>query len=266
VLKKWFDVNQDYPYPDENTTNVLAKEANISSKQVRKWFANKRVRSNKCVKQNSRSKKSQHNEDYNDNASDIDTKHDAQSKNTSTPVTSTSINIPKYESTPNNLTSMVNIAYWQQQQQQQQHQIVANTAFYNPMVLMYLNNQNHALALQAALVQQQYQQQLKTNMREFEMTNSSLAKQSKCVRLTHNNTKDTSSQLFKNEDYSIDLANSLNDSLPNSYCSSVKTDYSSRRSSNASIATDISSLSSLESFAAAARRKVNFGDISDLIN
>lgn len=57
ILNKWFYENQSYPYPDENMTNVLAKEAKISAKQVRKWFANKRVRSNKCYKQTFRIKK-----------------------------------------------------------------------------------------------------------------------------------------------------------------------------------------------------------------
>lgn len=57
ILNKWFYENQSYPYPDENMTNILAKEANISAKQVRKWFANKRVRSNKCYKQTFRIKK-----------------------------------------------------------------------------------------------------------------------------------------------------------------------------------------------------------------
>lgn len=57
TLTRWFDENQNYPYPDENMTNALAKEANISAKQVRKWFANKRVRSHKCYKQTYRSKK-----------------------------------------------------------------------------------------------------------------------------------------------------------------------------------------------------------------
>lgn len=57
ILNRWFFENQDYPYPDEHMTNVLAKEANISAKQVRKWFANKRVRSNKCYKQSLRLKK-----------------------------------------------------------------------------------------------------------------------------------------------------------------------------------------------------------------
>ena len=57
ILNKWFYENQNYPYPDENMTNILAKDANISAKQVRKWFANKRVRSNKCYKQTFRVKK-----------------------------------------------------------------------------------------------------------------------------------------------------------------------------------------------------------------
>ena len=57
ILNKWFYENQSYPYPDEGMTNVLAKEANISAKQVRKWFANKRVRSNKCYKQTFRVRK-----------------------------------------------------------------------------------------------------------------------------------------------------------------------------------------------------------------
>lgn len=57
ILNKWFEENQDYPYPDDNMTNALAKEANISAKQVRKWFANKRVRSNKCSKQVTRRRK-----------------------------------------------------------------------------------------------------------------------------------------------------------------------------------------------------------------
>lgn len=57
ILSKWFIDNQDYPYPDETTTNCLATEANISAKQVRKWFANKRVRSNKIIRQKSKSKR-----------------------------------------------------------------------------------------------------------------------------------------------------------------------------------------------------------------
>lgn len=58
VLNRWFEDNQDYPYPDETTTRDLARTANISTKQVRKWFANKRVRSNKCMKQSYKKKRS----------------------------------------------------------------------------------------------------------------------------------------------------------------------------------------------------------------
>jgi hypothetical protein len=54
VLSRWFQENESYPYPDEATTRQLALESNISAKQVRKWFANKRVRSNKCMKQSYR--------------------------------------------------------------------------------------------------------------------------------------------------------------------------------------------------------------------
>ena len=56
VLNRWFIENQSYPYPNELTTQNLAQQTNMSSKQVRKWFANKRVRSNKCMKQSYRNK------------------------------------------------------------------------------------------------------------------------------------------------------------------------------------------------------------------
>lgn len=56
ILNRWFNENLNFPYPDETMTNLLAKEASISPKQVRKWFANKRVRSNKCYKQTFRKK------------------------------------------------------------------------------------------------------------------------------------------------------------------------------------------------------------------
>jgi hypothetical protein len=49
--------NKEYPYPDETTTNQLAKEADISAKQVKKWFANKRVRSQLCCKPVQRNRK-----------------------------------------------------------------------------------------------------------------------------------------------------------------------------------------------------------------
>jgi len=49
--------NKEYPYPDEATTNQLAQEADISAKQVKKWFANKRVRSQLCCKPVQRNRK-----------------------------------------------------------------------------------------------------------------------------------------------------------------------------------------------------------------
>jgi len=57
LLNKWFMENKEYPYPDETTTNQLAKEADISAKQVKKWFANKRVRSQLCCKPIQRNRK-----------------------------------------------------------------------------------------------------------------------------------------------------------------------------------------------------------------
>lgn len=57
MLNHWFQENRDYPYPDENTTDYLAKQADISAKQVKKWFANKRVRSQMCCKSMNRNKR-----------------------------------------------------------------------------------------------------------------------------------------------------------------------------------------------------------------
>ena len=56
LLNQWFQENRDYPYPDECTTDFLAKQAEISAKQVKKWFANKRVRSQMCCKPMNRNK------------------------------------------------------------------------------------------------------------------------------------------------------------------------------------------------------------------
>ncbi len=57
ILNHWFQENRDYPYPDEATTDFLAKQAEISAKQVKKWFANKRVRSQMCCKPMNRNKR-----------------------------------------------------------------------------------------------------------------------------------------------------------------------------------------------------------------
>ena len=60
LLSQWFQENRDYPYPDEMTTDYLAKQAEISGKQVKKWFANKRVRSQLCCKPMNRNKRVSH--------------------------------------------------------------------------------------------------------------------------------------------------------------------------------------------------------------
>ena len=50
ILNNWFENNKRYPYPNEAIAESLAKLAGISVKQVKKWFANKRVRSQMCCK------------------------------------------------------------------------------------------------------------------------------------------------------------------------------------------------------------------------
>jgi hypothetical protein len=80
ILNQWLIDNKNYPYPDESTTDYLAQQAGnnknyslfsflqnfhnflilnkeISSKQVKKWFANKRVRSQLCCKTIHRNKR-----------------------------------------------------------------------------------------------------------------------------------------------------------------------------------------------------------------
>ncbi|CAF2712892.1 unnamed protein product [Rotaria sp. Silwood2] len=57
ILNQWFQSNRDYPYPDDERTEQLANEAGITQKQVKKWFANKRVRSQMCYKPLYRSRK-----------------------------------------------------------------------------------------------------------------------------------------------------------------------------------------------------------------
>jgi hypothetical protein len=72
VLNQWFQLNRNYPYPDDDRTDQLANEAGkiksysvatsylnlgITQKQVKKWFANKRVRSQMCYKPLYRSRK-----------------------------------------------------------------------------------------------------------------------------------------------------------------------------------------------------------------
>ena len=45
LMKTWYQANHSHPYPDDEVVNDIASEGNISHAQVKKWMANKRVRS-----------------------------------------------------------------------------------------------------------------------------------------------------------------------------------------------------------------------------
>ena len=45
VLSAWYDSHRDYPYPDQDAAEQLARTADISVDQVRKWLSNRRMRS-----------------------------------------------------------------------------------------------------------------------------------------------------------------------------------------------------------------------------
>lgn len=45
LMEKWYSENTDHPYPDNTTIELLANTGNIGIEQVKKWFANKRNRS-----------------------------------------------------------------------------------------------------------------------------------------------------------------------------------------------------------------------------
>ena len=50
-LKQWFDSNSNNPYQNKKETQMLARKYDITVVQVRKWFANRRLRSRKQKKQ-----------------------------------------------------------------------------------------------------------------------------------------------------------------------------------------------------------------------
>ena len=45
VLNAWYEQHFDHPYPEDDAVEILAANAAISASQVKKWMANKRVRS-----------------------------------------------------------------------------------------------------------------------------------------------------------------------------------------------------------------------------
>lgn len=49
LMENWYIVNVDHPYPNESTVEYFVKHGQITPNQVRKWMANKRVRSNNTL-------------------------------------------------------------------------------------------------------------------------------------------------------------------------------------------------------------------------
>ena len=44
IMERWYQQNEEHPYPNQDTTQLLATSGNISPEQVKKWFANRRLR------------------------------------------------------------------------------------------------------------------------------------------------------------------------------------------------------------------------------
>ena len=154
VLNKWFNENREYPYPDDAITDLLAQEANISSKQVKKWFANKRVRSQACFKPMHRARKRSSNNNNSQNWSEDSSAPCILLSNSSlsTPAATLQAFSSLQQSTAqaplNQYTalSLLNSMRQQQQQQYQQYQqpppanlnffkSMATASFYNPLVM-----------------------------------------------------------------------------------------------------------------------------------
>lgn len=44
IMKKWYSKNRDHPYPTSQVIQLIATAGDVSTEQVRKWFANRRMR------------------------------------------------------------------------------------------------------------------------------------------------------------------------------------------------------------------------------
>ena len=44
IMTNWYQRNIDHPYPSNDSAEIMAKAGNITAEQVKKWFANKRMR------------------------------------------------------------------------------------------------------------------------------------------------------------------------------------------------------------------------------
>ena len=54
IMNNWYERNHENPYPSNETAEVIAKAGNITAEQVKKWFANKRMRSSNTKPQKRR--------------------------------------------------------------------------------------------------------------------------------------------------------------------------------------------------------------------
>ena len=59
VMQNWYDRNSEHPYPSHDTCAVMAQAGGITVEQVKKWFANKRLRNGqtKSIKEIARRRK-----------------------------------------------------------------------------------------------------------------------------------------------------------------------------------------------------------------
>jgi hypothetical protein len=44
VMMRWYTQNAEHPYPSYETAEVMAKAGGVTVEQVKKWFANQRLR------------------------------------------------------------------------------------------------------------------------------------------------------------------------------------------------------------------------------
>ena len=52
AMERWYELHRDHPYPSDEVINLIARTGNITTAQVRKWMANKRVRSHNTLSYN----------------------------------------------------------------------------------------------------------------------------------------------------------------------------------------------------------------------
>ena len=59
VMQNWYERNAEHPYPSHDTCSVMAQAGGITVEQVKKWFANKRLRNGqtKSIKEIARRRK-----------------------------------------------------------------------------------------------------------------------------------------------------------------------------------------------------------------